>query len=28
MTKATTARAKGKFKTEASKDLKEALIPC
>jgi len=28
MSKATTAEAKGKFSTEASKDLEEALIPC
>jgi len=28
MSKATTAKAKGKFKTKASKDLEEALIPC
>jgi hypothetical protein len=28
MSKATTTEAKGKIRTEASKDLKEALIPC
>jgi hypothetical protein len=28
MSKATTAEAKGKIRTEASKDLEEAPIPC